>query len=104
MSAVTFDTLEFVNTLKSAGMPAEQAEAVSVAVRKAQDSADVARRGEMATKGDIADVKGDVVRLNAKIDVLDAKVDALGSKFDHLKWLTGAVLVAVLAPLVKSMF
>jgi len=91
MSAVTFDTLEFVNTLKSVGMPAEQAEAVSVAVRKAQANADV------ATKGDIAAVKSDIVRL-------EAKVDALGSKFDMLKWLTGAVLVAVLATLIKALF
>jgi len=47
MSAVTFDTLEFVNTLKSAGMPAEQAEAVSVAVRKAQANADVATKDDV---------------------------------------------------------
>jgi len=97
MSAVTFDTLEFVKTLESAGMPVEQAEAISAAVRKAQASADVTARSEVATKVDVAGVKADVRELAAKVDALD-------SKFDMLKWLIGAVLVAVLAPLIKALF
>jgi len=104
MSAVTFDTHEWVKSLEAAGMPSAQAEAVVSTVRHVQVAADAATRGEMATKGDIAALKGDIVRLEAKIDTLEAKVDALGSKFDMLKWLTGAVLVAVLAPLIKALF
>jgi len=84
MSTVTFDTLEFVRTLEAAGMPVEQAEAISLAVRKAQDSADVA-------------TKGDVRELGARIDKLDTKVDLL-------KWMLGFVFAAVISLLIKSFF
>jgi len=77
MSIVTFDTLEFVRTLEAAGMPVEQAEAISVAVRRAQDSADV------ATKGDIRE---------------------LAAKIDLLKWMLGFVFAAVISLLIKSFF
>jgi len=77
MSTVTFDTLEFVRTLEAAGMPVKQAEAISVAVRKAQNSADV------ATKGDIRE---------------------LAAKIDLLKWMLGFVFAAVISLLIKSFF
>jgi len=77
MPAVTFDPLEFVKTLQAAGMPAGQAEAIASAVRKAQDSADVA-------------TKGDIVRLE--------------SKFDQFRWIMGFVLAAVLSLVVKTFF
>jgi len=47
MSAVTFDTLKFVKTLQGAGMPAEQAEAVSTAVRDSHDAADLVARKDL---------------------------------------------------------
>jgi len=47
MGAVTFDTLKFVKTLKKAGVPEDQAEAFSTAVR---DSHEIA---ELATKADL---------------------------------------------------
>jgi len=77
MGTVTFDTLEFVRTLEAAGMPVKQAEAISHAVRKAQDSADV------ATKGDIRE---------------------LAAKIDLLKWMLGFVFAAVISLLIKSFF
>jgi len=83
-TAVTFDTHAFVRELESAGMPIEQAEAISSAVRKAQTSAN------LATKGDIAEVR--------------AEIRELATKVDQNKWLLGIVLVAVLAPLLKSLF
>jgi len=83
-TAVTFDTHEFVRTLESAGMPTEQAEAISSAVRKAQASAN------LATKGDIAEVRSEIRELAAKVDLI--------------KWLLGIVLVAVIVPLIKSIF
>jgi len=83
-TAVTFDTHEFVRTLESAGMPTEQAEAISTAVRKAQTSAN------LATKGDIAEVRAEIRELAAKVDMN--------------KWLLGIVLVAVIVPLIKGLF
>jgi cell division septum initiation protein DivIVA len=48
--ALAFDTYEFVQTLKQAGMPEQQAEAISTAVRKSQANL------EVATKQDLLDV------------------------------------------------
>jgi len=47
MTTVTFDTLKFVKTLESAGMPAEQAEAVSTAVRDAHNAANLVTRKDL---------------------------------------------------------
>jgi len=69
-------------------MPVEQAEAISGAVRKAQNSADV------ATKGDVREMGAE---LGARIDKLDAKVDML-------KWMLGFVFATVISLLIKSFF
>jgi len=95
MSTVTFDTLECVRTLEAAGMPVQQAEALSVVVRKAQDSADVATKGEVRELG---------AELATRIDKLDAKVDKLDTKVDLLKWMLGFVFAAVISLLIKSFF
>jgi hypothetical protein len=54
MSTITFDTLKFVRTLKAAGVPENQAEAISEAFRDAQGEA------ELATKRDIDDLRRDM--------------------------------------------
>jgi len=77
MTTVTFDTLEFVKTLESAGLPKHQAEAISAAVRKAHESTDV------ATKADIR--------------VLEAKLDLI-------KWLLGFLMAGMISLLVKTFF
>ncbi|MFS1564384.1 MAG: hypothetical protein ACL7AX_13485 [Candidatus Arsenophonus phytopathogenicus] len=55
MGQVAFDTQEFVETLENAGLPKEQAKAISIAVRKSHEVADV------ATKRDLEDVRKDMV-------------------------------------------
>jgi len=84
MATVTFDTLEFVKTLESAGIPKNQAEAISTAVGKVQDAADV------ATKGDIHGLKGDIRVLEAKLDLI--------------KWLIGFLMAGMISLLVKTFF
>jgi len=69
--AITFDTLKFVKTLESAGMPAQQAEAVSVAMREAQEVA------EVATKGDLRELKADT---ESKFDLLRKDIDLVRSE------------------------
>lgn len=54
MTQLAFDTQEFVETLESAGFPINQAKALSVAVRKSHEVADV------ATKRDLEDVRKDL--------------------------------------------
>lgn len=53
MTTITFDTLEFVQTLREADVPEKQAQATANAFKAAQGSA------ELATKADLKEVKGD---------------------------------------------
>ncbi|RPH63540.1 MAG: DUF1640 domain-containing protein [Burkholderiales bacterium] len=65
MAAVTFDTLKFVETLRAAGLPEAQARAISLAVRDAQETA------ELITSRDLreatAAIRADVHSLRAEI-------------------------------------
>jgi hypothetical protein len=61
MSAVTFDTLKFVKTLKGAGVSEAQAEAFSTAVRESHEAA------ELATKRDIDDLRKDMEMMRKDI-------------------------------------
>jgi len=51
MAAITFDTLQFVQTLEKAGVDREQASAFAHAVRDSHESA------ELATKADLCELK-----------------------------------------------
>jgi len=65
MSTITFDTMEFVDTLVSAGVPEAQAKAEAKAVNAAIASAvDMT----LATKSDISLVRGDIA--TAKLDMI----------------------------------
>ena len=74
MTLAPIDTLEVVEELKAAGFSEQQAEAVTRAVRKAQDL-DPSR---LATKHDLAATKADLER---RIEAVRAE------KADLLKWL-----------------
>jgi hypothetical protein len=58
MSTITFDTLQYVDTLTSAGVPEAQAKAMAKAQAQAIDSATDIR---LATKGDIQDLKNEML-------------------------------------------
>jgi len=47
MSAVTFDTLKFVQTLEGAGVDREQAAAIATAVRDSHDAADLVTKKDL---------------------------------------------------------
>jgi hypothetical protein len=64
MTALTFDTLKYANTLKAAGFPAEQAEAQAGALSEVLEI----NLKELATKGDIASVQKDITALEQRID------------------------------------
>jgi hypothetical protein len=78
MSTLTFDTLKFVKTLESAGVPAAQAEAFSAAVQGAYEVA------ELATKADLREydsaIRIDLQRLEERID---NKLERLETKLLH---------------------
>ncbi|UIA94760.1 CCDC90 family protein [Erwinia tracheiphila] len=121
MAQVAFDTLKFVETLEGAGLPKEQAKAISLAVRDSHEAVDVATRRDLddakkelssevtVVKRDLEDVrkelKSDIALVRTEItDVrkdLEAKIDKLSLQ---LTVRLGGMLVAaigVLAALIK---
>lgn len=80
MATITFDTLKFVETLKAAGVPAEQAkaeaEALVSAFAEAMDS-------QLATRSDVN-------RLERELLVI--------------KWMVGLVLGGIVALILKAFF
>jgi UDP:flavonoid glycosyltransferase YjiC (YdhE family) len=92
MAAVTFDTLKFVETLQSAGVPEVQAKAFARAFAEAQREADV------ATKGDIGLLRQEIAGVAEPLrrEIADAKTDII-------KWMAGLLIAqaAVIAALVK---
>ena len=61
MTTITFDTLKFVERLKSAGVSEEQAKAFSEAFKEAQGESD------LATKRDIDDVRRDMREMEQRL-------------------------------------
>jgi hypothetical protein len=64
MTAITFDTLKYANTLKAAGIAPEQAEAQAVAL---SDVLEVNLK-ELSTKGDIVAIQKDILSLEQRMD------------------------------------
>jgi len=73
MAVVTFDTLKFVKTLEAAGVPPQQAEAMSAAVRDSHETAD------LVTKSDVDKLSKDV---DSKFDLLRLELDSRFKAFD----------------------
>lgn len=78
MGTITFDTLKFANTLKNAGVPDKQAEAMATAQ---SESLAQAFDATVATKGDVLAVKNELVmvktELKSDIAALRAEMQAL---------------------------
>ncbi|MBF0177608.1 MAG: DUF1640 domain-containing protein [Magnetococcales bacterium] len=65
MTTITSDTLKFVRRLKDAGIPENQAEAISEAFKGAHES----RSDELATKEDLLDVRRDLKELELRMTI-----------------------------------
>jgi DNA-binding transcriptional MerR regulator len=61
MATITFDTHKFIRTLRDAGIPEEQAEAIAAAFSQAHIEA------EVATKQDVDDLRRDMRELEQRI-------------------------------------
>ncbi len=78
MGQVAFDTQEFVETLENAGLSKEQARAISTAVRKSHETADVATKADiLELKHDIADVRKEIadVRKDLSAEIANVRKD-----------------------------
>ncbi|MDP2794555.1 MAG: hypothetical protein Q8O25_10835 [Sulfurisoma sp.] len=84
MGAVTFDTLKYVETLKEAGIPDNQARAQSEALKEVLNA-------EVAAKHDIKE-------LELKID---ARFEKMQGEFTLVKWMIGFNLAMSVSILFK---
>lgn len=60
MTTLTFDTLKFANKLKSAGVPAPQAEAEAMAIAEAFEASDLVTKTDLSIA--VAEVKSDLIK------------------------------------------
>jgi len=91
MSTVAFDTLEFVETLKQAGIPENQAKAQSEALKKVLTT-------EIATKHDIAE-------MGLKIENdLQKILEPIKAELTVVKWMGGIIVGGIILLILKSFF
>ncbi len=79
MTTITFDTLELVDKLKTAGIPQAQAEAVVRVIAEAQN--------RLVTKDD-----------------LEIALSPLKTDLAVLKWMMGILIAGVMSILIKTFF
>ena len=79
MATITFDTLQLVDKLKTAGLPPEQVEAVIRAISEAPSG--------LVTK-----------------DILEQALAPLRTDLTVLKWMMGVLLAGVMSLLTKGFF
>jgi DNA-binding transcriptional MerR regulator len=91
MTTLTFDTLQFVQRLKKAGVKDAEAEAIAEAVRDVQANADLATKSDL--KRDLAEVK-------AGLEVKIAE-----TKAELVKWVVsvGVLQTAIIAALLMKL-
>ena len=87
MTAPTFDTLKYANTLKAAGLPDKQAEAQAAVLAGAL----AVNFKDLAAKDD----------LKQAIGLLRADING---QFTLLKWMVGALIPLVIGVLVRLLF
>ena len=96
------DTLEVAKDLRAAGFTDAQAEALTRAVRKAQNL-DIST---LATKADLqAEIASVKTELIAEIKAVrsDLQIEIAGIKTDMLRWIIGAIGVQTLAIIIGTM-
>ncbi len=86
MTTITFDTLELVDKLKTAGISAEQAESIVRVIAEAQN--------ELATKQDLKELS----------QALEVRFERIDGQFALLKWMMGILIAGVMSIVIKTFF
>jgi len=86
MTTITFDTLELVDKLKTAGISAEQAETIVRVIAEAQN--------ELATKQDLKELS----------QALEVRFERIDGQFALLNWLMGILIAGVMSIVIKAFF
>jgi hypothetical protein len=92
MTAITFDTLRFVETLETAGIPTAQAKAISSAVRDSTDSADLVTRKDLQIE--LAPIKAELAAIKYEIEARSVRIE------QNILIKVGMMLVAVVGLIV----
>ena len=98
MTTTTFDTLDYFEKLKAAGVPEAQAKVQVEVMQGVVRQYDEASRKELATKGDIQDVRNEIQDVR-----IELKEEIANTKHEILKWMMAtmvaqtALIVAVIA-------
>jgi hypothetical protein len=90
MTTITFDTLDLVGRLKTAGIPQEHAEAVVRVIAEAQDG--------LVAKHDLTEAKNEI---KAEINLRFERVDG---ELKLNRWMLGVLLVGVISLVLKAFF
>jgi hypothetical protein len=90
MSTITFDTLELVDKLKTAGIPQAQAEAVVRVIAEAQDG--------LVTKHDLIEAKNEI-----KAD-MNVRFERIDGELKLNRWMLGVLLAGVISLVLKAFF
>jgi len=103
MAQVAFDTLKFVETLETAGLPKEQAKAISLAVRESYEVFDVATKRNLEDvckelSAEIANVRKE---MEVRFDKVDAKFEKLGIQMTIRLGLMIGAAVSIIAAILK---
>lgn len=109
---IQFDTLRYVEKLKSAGMPEAHAKASAEALLTALEQSILTT---LATKDDIHDVKDDIRTLKEDIGGVKSVMNVVKAEFRTefrqirseqkvMQWMLGTIVVGVVSLLAKSFF
>jgi len=90
MTTITFDTLELVDKLKTAGIPQAQAEAVVRVIAEAQDG--------LVTKHDLIEAKNEI-----KAD-MNVRFERIDGELKLNRWMLGVLLAGVISLVLKAFF
>ncbi len=93
----SFDTLDYFEKLKNAGVPESQAKAQVEVMQGILKNYDGESRKELATKGDIQDVRNEIQDVRNEIqdvrnELKDVRVEIANTKHEILKWMVTAML------------
>lgn len=95
MTAITFDTLAYVKTLREAGFEERQAEAQAAALATVLKSG----IGDLATKDDLTRLES---KLEARLNLFEERTEG---RFKLLQWMLGfnlAISIALLWILIRT--
>ena len=93
MTDAAFDTLAVTRQLKSRGFDAEQAEAITEAVRTGVT-------GGVATKADMAELRGE---MGVKFAEIDGRFNTVRNDILWVKWFCGAIITLLAVPILQDL-